>query len=612
MSNSILNQNYDPALGAELVTLATLANKSLSSLFVPGWDLLFKYTSSSMYGSCQYYLAMKTYDSQAVCAVVTGALWRSFISFYTPQDNHIFTSLGSNIVGSKAVNAFTHQLRLQQVQDDLKDISQTLAKIDNPDGGEKLNQAALALQSRCDQLSQLAPNDPQWQSFHQRTAGLVSTLQDLAKSPQGGDMAKIGDAIRCHQSDLSQLRQGIRSTSQDAEIDTGFSLMYRAIRGSLLDDLQKVKQQIPAFQTTMPVICAGLGPGGPIAQLASLDLRPGNGNSPATSIQAYAYSCPAYGNGDYQSLYNSAVTASFRVQAQADLFPSLPDQTTGYVQVGTEESLPLDIRTYDSPWVERDGPYYNELLTQSDPGSGEPGTVSSVTGFSQALAFALGQLCAVAYQMFQHPGSTPSFSYTPYDLKQNLTLNGAVWASVFEGPDNLVLALRGTVSWLELMTIVSDSFPGYPSWLPTSFGSYAKSLVDLYASGRDTVRQALNGLVNKPVLVTGHGSGGALANLIAVDLDQNPLTDQRSLAAVYTFGATPAATPIFATQYDTILAGRNYQVARPQDIMPNLPLLGFFVPQGQLVTLSGGSFNPYNGATFHGLLTYLALLNTGN
>ena len=494
------NSIYSATLAAELVNLATLANQSLDNLFPPsGWQLLYSFASGSGHGQCQYYLATKTLNNQAVCAVVVGAPWSPFISFYYPPVNHVFTTLSSDIAGSD---------------------------------------------------------------------------------------------------------------SSGAQIDTGFSRMYGAIRTSLLDDIQKAKQSVLGFKDAMPVICAGIGPGAPIAQLASLDLRPGNGTSPATAMQAYVYSCPAYGDLAYQTLYTGTVPDSYRVQAQADLFPTKPDSSSGYVQVGNEHDLSLKIPTYDSPWVERDGPYYYQLLTTGNPvDSAGSGTTDGGSGFSQVLAFSLSQLCAVAYQEFQHPGSTIPFQITPYVLKQSLTLGSDIWVSLFESPSSVVLAFRGTVSWAELLEVVCDGSVGFPSWLDRSFGQYSKPIIDLYAQGRDALRQAVEGLGNKPVIVTGHGSGGALANLVAVDLKQNPLSGDRPVSDIYTFGAIPAASNVFARNFNTDFANLNYQVVRPQDVMPSLSTLGFFVPQGTQVTLSGGTFNPYNGTTFHGLLTYVDLLS---
>lgn len=494
---------YDATLAGELVALATLANVSLDNLFLPsGWGIAYSHTGPASMGSCQYYLAVYPASSPTMCALVVGALWSDFISFYTP-DNHQLFLVPSSVVGT--------------------------------------------------------------------TAALSA--------------------------------------------DGGFQTMYQAIRASLWADLAKIQATISAFATNLPLVVVGLGPGAPVAQLAALDLRPGKTIKPSvvTSVQSYAYSCPPFVDTAFATSFASMVPAAYRVQAPADLFPSQPLPASGYVLAGAQHNLGLAIPTYDSPWVERDGPYYQQLLTGVPPVNDSAGTTAVVAGFDPLLAFAMAKLSAVAYQMAQHPGSTLDFGYGPYVLRQNLSIGPAVWASLFEGPDTLVIALRGTSSWLELITLVSDSLPAKPEWLSGSYGKYAQPLVALYASGRVSLRAELTVLGNKPVILTGHDCGGALANLMAVDILTNPLAGNRTVASVYTFGAQPAADPAFARSYGLSRLGTcNFQVARTLDIMPGLPLLGFLQTLGTPVQLSGGDFDSYNGSTFHGLYNYINLLNPGS
>ena len=505
------NPAYSAQFAAELVTLATLANQSMTNLYLPDdWKILYTHTASSMYGGSQYFLAAHfgsaTDPSPTMCALVVGAKWSDFISFYTP-DNYQPSPVSSKIIGN--------------------DVNEACA-------------------------------------------------------------------------------------------DTGFTFMYSAIRTALWVNIAAIRQTIPAFVSSLPMTVVGIGPGAALAQLASLDLRPGKTVAPSlvTSLQSYVFSCPAFADNRFAALFATTVPAGYRVQAQADFFPFQPANANAYVQAGVLQSLPVVIPTYDSPWVERDGPYYNQLLC---PGAAETvcadqfrgNEVAGAAGYSQALAFAMAKLSAVAYQMYQNPGSTVQFAYNPYVLKANIQVNDTVWASVFEGPDALAIAFRGTVSWLELISLTSNAYPATPAWLSGGYGQYAMPLVNLYASGRDTLRAQLTALGNKPVLLTGHNCGGALANLMAVDMLQHPLQGNRSVQRVYTFGTPPAASNPFVTSYMASSLGPvSYQVVRPRDIVPALPLLGFLFTLGTPVTLPGGEFEPYNGSTFHGLITYLDLLST--
>ena len=76
-------------------------------------------------------------------------------------------------------------------------------------------------------------------------------------------------------------------------------------------------------------------------------------------------------------------------QAPADLFASQPLPASGYVQAGAQHNLAMAIPTYDSPWVERDGPYYQQLLTGVAPFNDGAGTTAVVPGFDPLLAFAM-------------------------------------------------------------------------------------------------------------------------------------------------------------------------------------------------------------------------------
>ncbi len=411
---------------------------------------------------------------------------------------------------------------------------------------------------------------------------------------------------------LDPVSSAIVGNATSISADIGFSSMYKAVRKQLWLDIASVRQTVPAFAVNLPMITTGIGPGAAMAQLAALDLRPGKQNSPSevAQLQSYAYSCPPFGDAAFAQFFAAQISNGYRLQAQADFFPTRPAPDSGYVQAGAAQSLPLKIPTYDAPWVERDGPYYQQLLTGAEPAADNAGSLDMSSGIDAMLAFSLSKLSAVAYQMAQHPGSTVAFGYDPYMLKSNVTLQGSVWASVFEGPDTLVIALRGTINWQELFTLVSDAFPATPDWLASGHGQYAKGLVALYGAGRDDLRAALSGLGNKPVLLTGHDIGGALANLMAVDLSQNPLPGQRRVAAVYTFGTPPAASNPFAASYDTgPLGAINYQVVRPNDVMPRMPLSGMLFTPGTRVALSGGEFDSYNGSTWHGLYNYINLLN---
>ncbi len=511
-STETISLNYDAALAAELVALASLANKPIISELLPdGWQLHYKGSSTASSGGAQYFFASKQLmfngQPQRVAALVVGAPWQQFIPYYIPAQNHVLQPFNSAILG--------------------------------------------------------------------------------------------------------------RETRSDAQVDLGFSQMYAAIRTQLLADLLKVRANVAGFDQAMPLLCVGLGPGGPMAQLSAIDVRPGKTPvegetvSPVTVIANYGFSSPAFADAKFPPLLQQLVGNSFRVQAAGDLFANAPNQSSGYYQAGIEKPLKLSIPKYDSPWFERDANYYAALLSGQNPADSDEdsGSVSSATGFNSALAFALAKLVAVDYQQFQHRGTTPDFNFKPYDLKFNLGDNNSCWLGLFESPDYLVIAARGAVTWAETLNNLCGSVAGIIPWADAKYGQYSNPLITLYDGFRDTMREQLNGLGNKPILLTGHSDGGALANLIALDLEVNPLNQQRQLKQIYTFGCTPAATLGFMGQFGELFKGKNFQVVRPSDVLPKIDFPFALFTIGQNVNLNGGSFDPANGSTYHALSSYIELLD---
>ena len=510
---------YASSLAAQLVELAVFANQPMNSSMLPGnWQLNYQGSVSADYGASQYFFASKTFtsgsDSVKVCALVLGAQWSPFLSYYLPSINQSLQPLPGVIAGGHVTN--------------------------------------------------------------------------------------------------------------NANVTLGFEQLYAVIRQNMLKDLQKVKDNIPGYSSSMPVITVGLGPGAPLAQMAAMDIRPGKepvqgeSDSPVTELASYIYSGPAFGDDDWKSLFGTLVPNGYRVEATGDLFPTAPGSSEGFYQAGVSQQLGVYIPGYDSPWFERDGNYYAALLkhksiadTTKDSGS----TTGAPSGFDSALAFTLGKLLAVVYQQYQHPGTAPSFNFKPYDVVDYYGDNDDAWVGLYDGPSYLVVAARGAVTWQETMNNISASAAGVIPWVPedsdVDYGQYSQPLIDIYNSIRCSLRDALNSARNKPVLITGHSDGGSLANLSALDLQINPLAGKRTVNAIYTFGALPAATPSFSTAYDKLFANNNYQIVRPTDVLPKIEFQFPMFSVGTRVNLDGGAFNPGNGSTNHALSTYLDLLDPG-
>ena len=90
------------------------------------------------------------------------------------------------------------------------------------------------------------------------------------------------------------------------------------------------------------------------------------------------------------------------------------------------------------------------------------------------------------------------------------------------------------------------------------------------AEGFAVAMQAVEGDVllrlpaDRPVMVTGHSLGGALAVLLAAQLAKL----QRNVAAVYTFGMPRPGRRPFTDSYDLSLGARTFRLVHGEDILP--------------------------------------------
>ena len=98
---------------------------------------------------------------------------------------------------------------------------------------------------------------------------------------------------------------------------------------------------------------------------------------------------------------------------------------------------------------------------------------------------------------------------------------------------------------------------------------------------------------SKPLYVTGHSLGGALAVLCARHVERRC---PGSVAAVYTFGMPRAMGMTAASDYDRLLGSRTLRCVHGEDIVPSVPPDGFaFRHVGRLLRTARGkrfSFKP--------------------
>ncbi len=148
---------------------------------------------------------------------------------------------------------------------------------------------------------------------------------------------------------------------------------------------------------------------------------------------------------------------------------------------------------------------------------------------------------------------------TPFALTAPLTGNRA---------GEWVVCVRGTATrhdWLTDLTGALDRGP-------TGHGVHA-GFARTFNSVTQSIHEALRGANPSTIHVTGHSLGGAVANLVAADLDQGRVANIQ----LYTFGAPRVGFSDFSSYLTQRLgADHIHRVYNVSDVIPMVPLFPFW------------------------------------
>ncbi|HEX6370727.1 MAG TPA: hypothetical protein VF006_17555 [Longimicrobium sp.] len=415
---------------------------------------------------------------------------------------------------------------------------------------------------------------------------------------------------------------GVVSGARAAKYELTLGSIYSRVRASIW---QHLAQGLREGNGTLFVTGKGLG--GPLAQLAALDLRPGNrgpaGEPPPEAVSScFAFSTPPSANPDFKTYYDGIVTDSpvFRAghaDFPVDFFPLAPTAAQGWALPGTSISLDASLPAYDDPWQERGGNLYLRALGGTPtPPPVAPGRVRNPpAGFDRGVAFTYAQFCSIAYLAAQHPGTSSGINISPYQVVGDVTARGTPLCTLFASPDTVVAAFRGTTTWAEFQEMEGDTFLQLASFLPDNTAMVLGGALRTYtapvsATDPRPFREALLARLaelapGKGVYLAGHALGGALANLAAADVRSN--ASGLTLRKVYTYGANTLGSYSFAQFFAARLGPDSYQVARPGDFAPRTLLASGYEPLGAQVVLDGTP--PDDDFTQHTLTGYIQLLD---
>jgi hypothetical protein len=375
----------------------------------------------------------------------------------------------------------------------------------------------------------------------------------------------------------------------------------------------------------LPLMVIGQAQGAPLAQLAAMAFRKSRSGLPGNvhTAACYTFSTPPMGDTNFAALLTQTIPATFNVfAANVDFFATTPAPFPGAVRAGQPQALSATVPTLpelnnqpvDDPWREHSGAYYTGLLTQPTSSKTTPGTVTSPpSGYSADLAGSLTQLIAVAYQQTQHPNSQPS-PLVSYALDSFVGISATRWGAIFTDKANkrIFVVFRGEICFEESVNALTQIGVAYPAYLPSD-SALAPGMDQIYAALRTGLRAqavaALGRVGGTNVIMGGHGVGGVLANIAALDFASQG-GGLSAPSAVYTFGAPPSGDPNFASAFAASFATSSFQLSRQGDPFPSLNAIsGGPMLVGQSLTLNGGS--PYDDNIYHSLTSYIALLKSG-
>ncbi len=188
----------------------------------------------------------------------------------------------------------------------------------------------------------------------------------------------------------------------------------------------------------------------------------------------------------------------------------------------------------------------------------------------EQLALLLGTICEQTYIQFKN-AATGAFLLPP-GFKLKTVLEGRVaggvrepFGFVLESAERSVIAFRGTASALDWMTNAMARQVDYR--FVEGGGRTHQGMTDIYASLRTRLFAAVWSLpTDKPLYLTGHSLGGALAVLAAPDLAANA----GIVPSVYTYGAPRVGNWRFMLLFNKLIP-EAYRWQNAYDLVTHVP-----------------------------------------
>lgn len=195
-------------------------------------------------------------------------------------------------------------------------------------------------------------------------------------------------------------------------------------------------------------------------------------------------------------------------------------------------------------------------------------------------AIFLAAVCEQTYNLFRNDGLflVPR-SYRligTFNAASSYSINQERFGFVIESDQAVILAFRGTSTPTDWVT---DMIAQQVLFKPVKRGCKThRGFSEVYMSARDQIFHLLDQTSkDKPLFITGHSLGGALAAHAALDIAIN--RKPKNLIT-YTFGAPRAGDPEFARSYNDAVP-LTFRIQNEFDIVPHLPPLVYTLPKSK-------------------------------
>jgi len=194
-------------------------------------------------------------------------------------------------------------------------------------------------------------------------------------------------------------------------------------------------------------------------------------------------------------------------------------------------------------------------------------------------ALFLASICGQAYTQFQNMDSGFYFLPDGYEHVGTIFANQSEKATdrfgfVISNEHYSIIAFRGSstsADWIHDFIAQQIEFP-----YVNNIGATHKGFTEIYSTVRESMFEHIAALPeHKPLYITGHSLGGALATLAAIDIMCNSPISQVS---VYTYASPRVGDPHFVKQYNYIVPV-HWRFQNKYDIVPHLPTLVYYSAQ---------------------------------